>query len=328
MSSVTDPQSESPDHDELVAYLDGELAPADSRAVEERLANDAEYRQQLRDLDQAWEALNVLPTTAVDDGFAKTTIELACVAAEEDLSQRTQLAAVENRSCKRWWIAGGVAAAIIGFIMMRALAVHRNNLLLADLPVIGQINALTNVSDIDFLRQLSVAVSPEEFVNDKSAYERTLHDFTSANAPTLGERRQWVDSLTAEQKADLADRTRAFETLRQNPAEKDRVRQLTNDISRAEDAARLQATLVAYGQWLSSRHTAGEQEQMRKDFEGLSANQRVDAIRKIVKRENEQAARHLLPEDVDALRREIFELAKEKKAELLKKWPDVRRAKA
>ena len=112
----------------------------------------------------------------------------------------------------------------------------------------------------------------------------------------LDERRQWVDSLTAEQKADLADRTRAFETLRQY-AEKDRVRKLTNDISHAEDAAQLQATLVAYGQWLSARHTAGEQEQMHKDFEGMSASQRVDAIRKAVTRENEQAARHLLPED-------------------------------
>ena len=103
---------------------------------------DDEYRQQLRDLDQAWEALNALPTTAVDDGFARTTIELACVAAEEDLSQRTALAAVENRGRTRWWIAGGVAAAVIGFVMMRALAVHRNNMLLADLPVIEQVNAL------------------------------------------------------------------------------------------------------------------------------------------------------------------------------------------
>src|SRR5687768_1119317 len=100
MSSVTDPQPEYPVNEELVAYLDGELPPEECRRVEDRLATDDEYRQQLRDLDQAWEALNALPTTAVDDGFARTTIELACVAAQEDLSRRTAQVAAENRGRK------------------------------------------------------------------------------------------------------------------------------------------------------------------------------------------------------------------------------------
>ena len=100
---------------------------------------------------------NALPTTAVDDGFARTTIELACVAAQEDLSQRTAQVAAENRGRMRWWIAAGVAAAVIAFVMVRALAVHRNNALLADLPVIGQLNALEHVTDVEFLRQLSAA---------------------------------------------------------------------------------------------------------------------------------------------------------------------------
>src|SRR5262245_11827568 len=105
-------QSESPDHDELVAYLDGELGPAEGRAIEQRLANDPECRQKLGDLDQAWEALNVLPTSTVDDSFAKTTIELACVAAQEDLTKRTQAITVDGRGRKRWWIAGCVAAGV------------------------------------------------------------------------------------------------------------------------------------------------------------------------------------------------------------------------
>src|SRR3954466_10147621 len=137
MSSIVDPQPE-PRDEELVAYLDGELAPDECRAVEAPLANDADYRQQLRDLDQAWEALSALPPATVDDNFARTTIELACVAAEEDLTQRKSVATVEKRSQIRWWIAGGVLVAAIGFAMTRAVAVHRNNALLADLPVITQ----------------------------------------------------------------------------------------------------------------------------------------------------------------------------------------------
>jgi hypothetical protein len=320
MSSLVNPQPEPPTNDELVAYLDGELAPDECRRVEDRLASDDEYRQQLRDLDQAWEALSALPTTAVDDGFARTTIELACVAAEEDLSQRTAQAAAENRGRKRWWISAGVAAAVMGFVMMRALAVHRNNAILADLPVIGQVNALAHVTDVDFLRRLSSAVPVDKLASDKPAYDRTLAEFTSANAATLDERRKWLNSLSAEQKADLADRSRAFEELLQNPQEKKRLRKLTNKIRGAEDAAKLQETLVAYGQWLS-RHTAGEQEKIREDFQDLSPNQQIDAIQRRVQRENEQAARHLSPEDRAKLRNEIFELAKEERAKWLEKLP-------
>src|SRR5258705_11549465 len=87
MSSVTDPQPD-PVADEIVAYLDGELPPQDSRRVESRLATDEAYQQELHELDLAWEALDVLPTPTVDDGLARTTIELACVAAESDLSEQ------------------------------------------------------------------------------------------------------------------------------------------------------------------------------------------------------------------------------------------------
>src|SRR6476619_1696451 len=84
MSSVTDPQPD-PAADEIVAYLDGELPPQDCRRVESRLATDEEYRQELHELDRAWEALDVLPAPTVDDAFARTTIELACVAADCEL---------------------------------------------------------------------------------------------------------------------------------------------------------------------------------------------------------------------------------------------------
>ena len=59
MSTLNDPSTESPSRDpiaeELVAYLDGELSPDECRQVEERLASDADYREQLRELDQALE---------------------------------------------------------------------------------------------------------------------------------------------------------------------------------------------------------------------------------------------------------------------------------
>src|SRR5881394_3636280 len=131
MSSITNPQPD-PAADEIVAYLDGELAPQDCRRVESRLATDEEYRQELHELDRAWEALDVLPASTVDDGFAQTTIELACVAAEADLTEHTATAKAANRNRIWRWIAAGVAAGLFGFVAGRALVPHRNETLLAD----------------------------------------------------------------------------------------------------------------------------------------------------------------------------------------------------
>src|ERR671922_129363 len=101
--SSSEPEFDSQAGDELVAYLDGELPPDECRGVEERLATDADYRQQLRDLDQAWEALDALPATNVDDQFARTTIEMVTVAAQRDIDQRTAQVTVARRSRTAWW---------------------------------------------------------------------------------------------------------------------------------------------------------------------------------------------------------------------------------
>src|SRR3954468_16883043 len=141
MSSVTDPQPDPP-ADEIVAYLDGELAPQDCRRVESRLATDEEYRQELHELDRAWDALDALPASTVDDGFARTTIELACVAAEADLTDKAAAAKAANRHRKWRLIGSGIAAGIFGFLAGRALVPHRNGELLADLPAIHELNVL------------------------------------------------------------------------------------------------------------------------------------------------------------------------------------------
>ena len=139
---------------------------------------------------------------------------------------------------------------------------------------------LSKLTDVEFLRQLSATDVVDEMVKDESAFNRKLTDFTSANSPSLDERRKWVNSLPPEQKAELAERSRAFEDLRAESEENERLRATGERHRPRDDAAELQKTLVAYGQWLS-RHTAGEQEAIREDFEGLSTSQRIDDDSKI-----------------------------------------------
>ncbi len=309
MSSVIDPQPD-PTADEIVAYLDGELPPQDCRRVENRLATDDEYRQQLHEFDRAWEALDALPTPTVDDAFARTTIELACVAAEADLSEHTSLAKAAKHSRTRRWMAAGVVAVVVGFLAGRGLIPNRNAALLADLPAVQQYNALQYVESVDFLRRLAEVLPPNQLVKDEPAFKRNLQELENANSSSLDTRREWVQSLQPEQKAELADRNRAFTGLEPAPDEQRRMRTIMADISKADDRAALEKTLVAYGQWLS-RHTAGQQEELREELAGKTADKQADIVHRLVEGESKLAARHLTDDDAERLRQEIMRLVKE-----------------
>ena len=51
--------------EEIVAYLDGELSAEESARVEQRLASDESYRQQLQSIERAWLALDQLAAPAL-----------------------------------------------------------------------------------------------------------------------------------------------------------------------------------------------------------------------------------------------------------------------
>lgn len=310
MSSVSDPQPD-PTTDEIVAYLDGELPPEECRRVESRLATDETYRQEVNELDRAWEALDVLPTPTVDDGFARTTIELACVAAEADLSKHTASGQAEKRNRMWRWAAAGLAAGMFGFLVGSALLPHSNQAILADLPAIHQLNVLPDVENVEFLRQLSAQIKPSQLVRDSAVFERNLKELEQANSPSLEIRREWIESLTPERKAELADRTRAFNDLEPASGEREHMRKVMADIREAKDSADLQKTLVAYGQWLS-RHTDGQQEQIREQMRDLSPEKQVAVIQKHIAHDEEQPYRHLTGDDPEKLREEVFRLARER----------------
>jgi hypothetical protein len=311
MSSVADPQPD-PAAEEIVAYLDGELPPQDCRRVENRLATDEGYRQDLHELDRAWEALDVLPAPTVDDGFAQTTIELACVAAQADLSEHSVAAKAANRH--RIWrlIAAGIAACVFGVLAGRALIPNRNAELLADLPAIHQLNVLPYVENVEFLRQLSGAMPPEKFIKDEQTFERNVKELESANSPLFETRRDWIQSLPDERKAELADHTRTFNDSDLASEEREHMRQVMEDLRVANDRDNLQKTLVAYGQWLS-RHTGGQQERLHEQLRGLPVDEQVAIVQKTIEADEEQRFRHLSLDEAEQLRQEIIQMAKDKR---------------
>ena len=136
---------------------------------------------------------------------------------------------------------------VFGFLAGRALIPHRNGALLADLPAIHQQNVLPYVENVEFLRHLSAAVPPDQFVKDEPTLDRNLKELESANSPSFETRREWIQSLPPERKAELADRTRAFNDLEPASEEREHMRKVMEDIR--EDEGRCQVAKNARCLW-------------------------------------------------------------------------------
>ena len=139
---------------DLVAYLDGELDADQARAVEDRLSRDAEYRRQLRELQQTWDLLDQLPTAEVDDRFTQTTLAMVAVSAAEDVDQAQQR---QVHTRRRWWWTRSLAAAVafvIGYAAVSLVVSRENRRLLRDLPVIQRLDEYRYADSVEFLRLL------------------------------------------------------------------------------------------------------------------------------------------------------------------------------
>ena len=76
ISAVTE-EAIDPVEAKLVAYLDNELPVDDVAELETRLADDAELRQRLHELQATWDMLDELPAAQPNPSFLRSTMELA-----------------------------------------------------------------------------------------------------------------------------------------------------------------------------------------------------------------------------------------------------------
>lgn len=139
---------------DLVAYLDGEMDAADAARVERRLADDANYRIRLQELQQTWDLLDALPRPQVSEAFTQSTVEMVAISAADE-AKATRSAALRRRAI----FALATAAVVLvasggGYLIANRYATSENRQVLRDLPVIENVDIYANADSVEFLLKL------------------------------------------------------------------------------------------------------------------------------------------------------------------------------
>ncbi len=307
---------ELPDREQLVAYLDGELPPEESAAVEQRLASDAEFRGEMQQLAWAWDALDELPPPAVDDSFAATTMELIAVRAEQDLVAQTAALPARRRRRRGFVVLALALVTMLGFLAGSLAWPDPNQALLDDLQVIQRVDLLTQAGSVEFLRLLEAKFGPQLAAMDDAAADQLASQIGDV-AEDRSSGRQQVAALNEEDQRALKQRYRRFDSL---PAdERERIRKLHRQIADQQDADRLEAVLIQYGVWLQSL-PAGDQAALR----GLATRPRIERVGQLLARERRDAMQ-LSPEEVGRVRAAMVEFVSRHRDELRRRVPPYRR---
>ena len=277
--------------EEIVAYLDGELSADESARVERRLAADESYRRELQGVERAWKALDDLPRAIVDDKFSRTTMEMAVQAAADEVHERTVALPVQRR--RRWLSTAlaATAAAALGFLVVRLASPNPERMLLADLPVIENVDVYTQFEQPEFLRMLR-----REFGDDFDELGGLSADWQErakrmATVADVSQRDAWLTSLSPDQRTNLRAKFNRFREM--PPAEQQRLRQLHKEVSAADDAPQLKQAMLVYHAWLGGLPPARQFE-----LREMPAQERLGAVRTLSREMRDDALFTLSEEEL------------------------------
>jgi len=301
-STMTNPPNADENRlEEIVAYLDGELSVEESARVERQLASDESYRQQLQSVERAWKALDELPLAIVDQTFSQTTMQMAVQAAEAEVQAKT--AALPVLRQRRWLSTAlaAAAAAALGFLVVRLALQDRERLLVADLPVIDNVDVYSQFERPDFLRTLRSEWGDQlaELGGDAAEAARRAARLRTVSDAAL--RDDWLRGLDPQERTNLRAKFNRFRDL--PPQEQERLRELHEQIANASDAAELQQTMLAYHQWLVGLPPARQFE-----LRNMPADERLRAIRRWADEMRDDALLTLSEDELKRLFRQLRRL--------------------
>ena len=291
-------KSNSQQLERIVAYLDGELSPEESAQVEQQLAADEAFRQELQGAQRAWSALDQLPMALVGDEFSRTTMEMVVDAAKIDVEAKTLVLPIQQRKRKTTHLLLIATSILLGALAARIITQNPNRRLLADLPVIHNVDIYQQFEEVEFLRDLHGQLG-DELANLSLDQGQLNASLDEAKLPSVSSnRQQWIQSLSTDQQTTLRGKSNRFREL---PLSKQQeLRELHTKISDDPQSEQLLTTMLVYQQWLYELEPS-EQFELRE----LSSPQRARKAANEIPRTVRNYTFELKPEELKNLFNEV-----------------------
>lgn len=140
----------------LVAYLDGELNEAESRAIATKLTQSATARREIEGLQKTWELLEHLPRARASDAFSERTLTEVRRFDEQGGKIETAFKHAAGRfAAVAAWALVFVAVAGASYAAARWAWPDPSARLVRELPVAEHLDEYRDVKDFDFLDALA-----------------------------------------------------------------------------------------------------------------------------------------------------------------------------
>ncbi len=304
-----------PPDEELVAYLDGELDADAVRRIEALLASDAEVRRRLQSLERTWDLLDELDQAPTGEPFTRSTLEMVAVAARDDL-ERSRTDAPRWR---RWFTFGVVLAAAVaaGFFAVVALVPDPNRELLEDLPVLENLDEYRQTQSIEFLRKLRKGGLFESVGVEGAAPAAVANAVEKSDS--MAARRRRVENLNLDARRELQHNAERFAGLPRD--ERQRLRNLHEDLQGDPDADRLRRIMRGYCEWLSALDSYSQME-----LAEMTPDNRVASVKKRLEIEKKrEGVRRPGGKDMTAVREWMTAFVARHEAALLATLPEEQR---
>lgn len=165
MSKGADQQRLTPEERaNLVAYLDGELNEAESRAIATKLTQSVTARREIDVLQKTWEFLEYLPMPRASESLTQRTLtEVERIVVAGDKRAGTASQTVKRVATILLCVLATSVCLGAGLVLVRWIWPHPTARLARDLTIAEHLDEYRDVGSIDFLERLDK--SPE-FAND------------------------------------------------------------------------------------------------------------------------------------------------------------------
>lgn len=269
------PDMESID-EQLTAYLDGELTPAEASSLERNLVDDEKLRLRLAALRQAYDLLDEIPETPHNQRFTKSTLELVI----KDLSTTTRFTNGSQPKLQDkpidWWAWPRVTVLLGAFVILgvaAAVAINFENTR-RELKELGLIAGIRGLEDVN---ELKTAVKLSKETEIFGVLRDNLSEKLIPPPPdSTWQRKTWVQGLTPNQISRLdSGRERLSKLDRET---RTRLAAIESQIEALPDHKQIQETVHLTGLVLDSLGSA-----KRLDMEVMkSEQQRYEFLKELL----------------------------------------------